>query len=191
MQEKNNCRIGDVKSLNLRRILKAKKIKNVVLAQYLGVTPPFISGMLRGSESMGEKVIENLCRVLSVKEKEFYDFRVLSEENFPLAPLSDKPEPPIISSETEPLIPQDVREIFESKDETLINSLLAHVKYLKCQAKALKQQKEGIEEIKSLLLEKKTGTAPPDNGRQKGKLPVRGADQTPTIDDALDKAQGE
>ncbi len=55
------------------------------------------------------------------------------------------------SSEPIPVIHQEVREIFESKNEALIKSLIAHVQYLKSQAVLLNQQKEDIEEIKSLL----------------------------------------
>jgi len=95
---------------------------------------------------------------------------------------SEIPAEPIL------LIPPEIREIFESTDEALINSLIAHVHYLKSQATVLKQQKEGIEEIKSLL-QKGAGIIP-DERRQKGDWSSQSVEQDQQIDDALDKAMG-
>jgi len=90
-------------------------------------------------------------------------------------------------SEPIPNIPQEVRDIFESNNEALIKSLIAHIQYLKSQAVLLKQQKEGIEEIKSLLQQKQTDETP-DVGRQKGNWSSQSVEQDQQIDDALDKA---
>jgi len=57
---------------------------------------------------------------------------------------------------------------------------------LKSQATVLKQQKEGIEEIKSLL-QKGAGIIP-DERRQKGDWSSQSVEQDQQIDDALDKA---
>jgi len=89
----------------------------------------------------------------------------------------------------ETLIPQDIREIFESKDEALIKSLMAHIQYLKSQAVLLKQQKEGIEEIQSLLQQKSTEPKP-DNGPQRGKWQSQSDEPDQQTDGALDIAKG-
>jgi len=91
-----------------------------------------------------------------------------------------------IPAEPIPFIPQEVREIFESKNEALIKSLLAHVQYLNSQAVLLNQQKEGIEEIKSLI-QKGAGIIP-DERPQKEDSPNQNGGKVTGIDDVLDKA---
>jgi hypothetical protein len=81
-------------------------------------------------------------------------------------------------------VPQAVREIFESDDESLKKSLIAHVEYLKSQAAVLKKQNEQFEEMKALLKESIS-----DKSRGKAGCKKNSINQTDahTIDDDLDK----
>jgi len=127
MQEENKSRLAETKRLNLKRIIDKKSMKNIDLARAIDVKPPFISGMLSGSQPIGEKIIEKLCVALDVEERDFYDFSILggdqsTEHIYKEGGASDE-----LMDNVKKFIPPEIIAVFRGDDEKLKKMVLDFV----------------------------------------------------------------
>ena len=93
-----NFDINEVRRLNLVRLKKERKLKNVDLVAMTGYKPSFISALLKntgekGSSNIGPKVLLKLQGALNVDADEFHRMDVLSVEIYPTTTM----QVPVIS----------------------------------------------------------------------------------------------